>query len=488
MVSIDLNYNILLYYLKILSIEGEKNMKRKLIGIFVCMLLIATVVPMSTILAEKIEYSGNPLDKGWKWIASYPNYAPSGMPDFDQIQGQWMGIIDGGNGIAESSAGGDDVQVTIVGALVDPDEPAVVAPGQNCELESFANGDDIEVWMFSNAVSTMNCFWWLDSKYGDPDGYPGDGEDIYPLVQDYGAGDDHIAENAPLSIEKMANALDITSTIYLDDDVWVDTIDAWLLNVSLEEALNVNFYTYPTFEFISDEIESNNAVILVINFIDDTSGDCVVVGSHYVACTGVNFDDSKIAFCDPFLNKYNPSDDDHNDTQYVSQDRYVVEIGSPCENMPDIEFWIPTYLADDYNFSVIKSALVIEYINNPPGTPTIDGPTSGNIGTAYTYTFNSIDPDSDDVFFYIEWGDGYVETWDGPHASGTDIDIDHTYTLEGTFTIQAKAKDPSGDESGIAELEVTMPRNKQSNFNLLYWLFECFPNTFQLLQHVLGLH
>ena len=461
-------------------------MKRKILGIFVCTLLFASIIPVSTILAEKIEYKENPLDKGWKWISSYPNYAPSGMPDFDETQGNWKGIIDGGNGIADSSAGGDDVQITIVGGLVNPDNPAIIAPGQNCALESFAQGDDIEIWMFSSAVSTMNCFWWFDSRYGDPDGYPGDGEDIYPLVKDYGAGDDHIAENAPLSIEKMANALNITSTIYLDDDdVLVDTIDEWFVNVSLEEKLDVNYYTYPTFEFISGKIESNRAVILVINFIDDTSGECVVVGTHYVACTGVNFDDSKIAFCDPSLNKDNPSDDDHNDTQYVSQDRYVVEIGSPCSNMPDIEFWLPSYMPE-YNFSVINSALVIEYINNAPGTPTIDGPTSGNIGTAYNYTFNSIDPDSDDVYYYIEWGDGLVEKWDGPHASGTDFEIDHTYTIEGTFTIKAKARDPSGEESDVAELEVTMPRNKPFDFNLMHWLLEHFPNAYSLLKTLLG--
>ncbi len=462
-------------------------MNKKFVGIFVCTLLIATVIPISTGLAEKSTYKEVPIDRAWFWVESYPNYAPSGMPDFDQTQGQWKGIIDGGNGVADSTATGDDVQIINFGGLVDPNEPAIIAPGPDCALDSNPSGDDIEIWIFSSAVSTMNCFWWFDSRYSDPNGSPGDGEDIYPLVGDYGAGDDHASSNAPLAIEKMANALNITSTVYLDNNVWIDTIDEWFANVSLEDKLNVNFYTVPTFDFIVDETKKGRAVVLVINFINDSSGDCVTVGSHSVTITGVNLADLKIAISDPYLNKNNPSDDNHNDTQYVSQDIYRVEIGTPCSNYPEVEWWLPTY-GPDYNYSVVYSAVVIEYINNPPGTPTIDGPTSGIINTPYTYTFNSVDQDVEDVYYYILWDDGYVENWDGPHPSGEDFVIDHTYSKEKTFTIEAKARDILGAESGVATLEVTIPRNKpvNYNFNLLDLLFERFPNAFPILQQLLG--
>jgi hypothetical protein len=440
---------------------------------------------MSTSLAEKNEYKALTLDRSWYWVESYDNYAPSGMPDFDQRQGQWMGIIDGGNGIADSTAAGDDVQVIMEGGFVDPDAPAVIAPGPDCALNSTPGGDDITIWMFSSAVSTMNCFWWFDSRYGDPSGIPGDGEDSYPLVSDYGAGDDHMAANAPLSIERMANWLDITSTIYLDNDVWVDTIDEWFVNVSLEDKLDVNFYNYPTFDFIAGEIEIGKAVILVISLIDDTSGDCVIVGDHVVTCAGINLADEKIAISDPYWDDYNPSDDDHNDTQYVSHDRFKVNIGSPCENMSEVECWLPTYWTD-YNFSVVSSALVIEYINNPPNTPTIDGPTNGIIDTPYTYTFNAEDPDGDDIEYYVLWDDGYVESWEGPFASGEDFIIDHTYSKEGTFTIEAKVRDHLGIESGVATLEVTMPRNKATYDFILHRLFEKFPNAFPILRQLFG--
>jgi len=98
--------------------------------------------------------------------------------------------------------------------------------------------------------------------------------------------------------------------------------------------------------------------------------------------------------------------------------------------------------------------------NTPPEKPDIDGTTSGSAGTEYTYTFNSVDPNGDDVYYYIMWGDGHVEVWDGPHASGVDVDIAHTYANQGTFTIEAKAKDSNGAESGWSTLQVTMPLNK----------------------------
>jgi hypothetical protein len=442
---------------------------------------------MSTSLAEKSEYKVVSLDRAWYWMDSYPNYAPSGLPDFDQNQDQWKGIIDGGNGVAESVASGDDVQVTAEGGLVDPDAPAVIAPGLDCALESTPGGDDITVWMFSNAVSTINCLWWLDSRYADSSGFPGDGEDIYPLISDYGAGDDHTAANAPLSIERMANMLDITSTIYLDDNVWVDGIDEWFVNVSLEDKLDVNFYNYPTFEFIAGEIEIGKAVILVIGFIDDSSGDCVIVESHSVTCAGVNTADTKIAISDPIKNKNNPSNDDHNDTQYVSHDIYKIQIGSPCSNLPEIECWLAAY-ESGYNYSVVHSALVVEYINNPPDTPTIDGPTEGNAGTTYTYTFNSIDPDGDDIHYYVIWDDGYIENWEGPFESGEDFEIDHTYTKEGTYTIEAKAKDHLGVESGVATLEVAIPRYKATYDFIIHRFFERFPNAFPILRYLLGLY
>ena len=121
----------------------------------------------------------------------------------------------------------------------------------------------------------------------------------------------------------------------------------------------------------------------------------------------------------------------------------------------------------------------------PPSAPVIDGPTRGKKGVSFKFTFKSVDPDGDDVYYYIKWDDGYIENWNGPHISGTDFNINHTYQFEGVKTISAKAKDINGNESDWGTLNVTIPRTKPSNFkfNLLGWLFERFP----LLEKLLSL-
>lgn len=122
--------------------------------------------------------------------------------------------------------------------------------------------------------------------------------------------------------------------------------------------------------------------------------------------------------------------------------------------------------------------------NQPPDAPTIDGPTSGKPGTSYPYTFTSIDPDGDDVQFFIDWGDSDTE-WTEFVGSGTDIIVNHTWIDKGNYTIKAKAKDTFGLESDWGYLEVSIPRNKAS-YNVLFLRFlERFPILERLLNFII---
>jgi outer membrane receptor protein involved in Fe transport len=162
----------------------------------------------------------------------------------------------------------------------------------------------------------------------------------------------------------------------------------------------------------------------------------------------------------------------------------------PCWSSGFIHVTAGLPLEDAIEATEITLREVINYLlnlNSPPDTPAIDGPTNGKAGVQYNYTFNSVDPDDDDVYYYIKWDDGYTEVWDGPHASGVDFEIKHTYTKQGTFTIEAKAKDSQGEESDWGILEVTMPKYKPIDFNLniLNRLFERFPHAFPILRYLL---
>jgi len=133
---------------------------------------------------------------------------------------------------------------------------------------------------------------------------------------------------------------------------------------------------------------------------------------------------------------------------------------------------------------ILTPALIT--INQLPNAPTIDGPTSGNAGTEYEYTFNAVDPDSDNIKYYIDWGDGNTE-WTGFSASGTPVIVSHTWVEEDTYTIAAKAQDEHGLEGDWATLEVEMPVNQQVINPLLQMLLERFPNAFPILRYLMGL-
>jgi len=122
--------------------------------------------------------------------------------------------------------------------------------------------------------------------------------------------------------------------------------------------------------------------------------------------------------------------------------------------------------------------------NYPPADPFIDGPTSGTVGVVYNYTFVTTDYNGDDVYYYIEWGDGTNTGWIGPNKSGEEITESHTWNKRGRYLIKAKAKDIHGAESYWGTLSVTMPVNQNIQINSQQSSTLLF---FQILQRILNI-
>jgi hypothetical protein len=99
--------------------------------------------------------------------------------------------------------------------------------------------------------------------------------------------------------------------------------------------------------------------------------------------------------------------------------------------------------------------------NNPPEIPMIMGPTNGSVGISYDYLVSSWDPDSDDVSYWVEWGDGTHDGWLGPCPSGEHLIVNHSWSERGSYAIIAKAKDVNGAESNYSAplvMNVTGPQ------------------------------
>jgi outer membrane protein assembly factor BamB len=99
-----------------------------------------------------------------------------------------------------------------------------------------------------------------------------------------------------------------------------------------------------------------------------------------------------------------------------------------------------------------------------PTTPDIEGPTNGNSKTEIDYTFKSTSPLDNDVYYYIDWGDGdwKIDWWLGPFGSGENAVISHTWSEPGSYTIRSRCKDTDNLWSDWSEFKVTIPRNRVS--------------------------
>jgi hypothetical protein len=102
--------------------------------------------------------------------------------------------------------------------------------------------------------------------------------------------------------------------------------------------------------------------------------------------------------------------------------------------------------------------------DDPPSKPVISGPASGKPGDKLTFTFTSIDPNGDEIVYYIDWGDGN-DSWTNFFPSGQPADASHTWYEKGTYTIKAKAIDSFGEESGWGEHVISLPKNKMILIN-----------------------
>jgi pyrrolidone-carboxylate peptidase len=174
----------------------------------------------------------------------------------------------------------------------------------------------------------------------------------------------------------------------------------------------------------------------------------------------------------------------YQDTHNTTDDPY------PCRTAGFIHVNSGVPVEEAMNATKITIRETIVYLSNiniPPDTPTINGLEKGKIGEEHAYNFSTRDADIDDVYYFIDWGDGTNSGWIGPYDSGVEITAKHVWNEKGTYIIKAKAKDVFNAESGWGTLDVTMP----TSYNIpMHWfwerILERFPHTFPMLRHLLG--
>lgn len=120
--------------------------------------------------------------------------------------------------------------------------------------------------------------------------------------------------------------------------------------------------------------------------------------------------------------------------------------GVSCDPSDDRTFWMHAEYTPGGNIwnTWISSC---KAPNLPPDLPMITGPTIGAEGLEYEYNFETTDPEGEDVYYYVEWGDETSSGWVGPYSSGIGITLNHTWIIPDVYEIRAKAKDITDAES-----------------------------------------
>jgi uncharacterized repeat protein (TIGR01451 family) len=256
--------------------------------------------------------SSSDWDDAFYWKPGpWEDYAPSGMPDFDQKKAAWsMGVI-----------------------------------STHC-----------------GPVAMANSLWWFDSKFETLTGTsPATTiSDTYRMVTSYNPGgwDDHDPQNVIPFVDDLANNYFGTNQGGILGTSVISTFHGthqYLRHHGLWDDYQVTLVVSPTFQWVADEVMRSEDVILLLGFYEwqETipGGQWVRVGGHYVNVAGVDPNGPAIAFSDPFVDNAEvtgagrvlsgtlithypphpgPDPTIHDDAGNVSHDMYpVIDTNSP---------------------------------------------------------------------------------------------------------------------------------------------------------------
>jgi len=238
----------------------------------------------------------------------WTDYAPNGMPDFDQRQDQWDYPRGSGN------------------------------------------------WSYCGPLAVANCLWWFDSKMEPNPVPPPTINDNYNLVTSYSpfVWDDHDPRNLPPFVEDLAWRMDTDGQrsndpqhgmgTYVDDMYYA--ILEYLDDRGLDDNYEVTLVNQPTFEWVEYEVERCEDVILLMGFWTwDPQQGWQRLGGHFVTMAGVDSRQRRVFFSDPIKNTAESGwpgrvlngnliphvpvpghgYDVHNDAGNISHDMYYVE-------------------------------------------------------------------------------------------------------------------------------------------------------------------
>ena len=133
------------------------------------------------------------------------------------------------------------------------------------------------------------------------------------------------------------------------------------------------------------------------------------------------------------------------------------------------------------------SAFIEIVTNEPPDKPIITGPNRIEAHKLKDYTIVTDDPEGHDIYYMIQWGDGFSMHDTGPYSSGETVTFSHAWAENTDYTIIVKAGDIYGAESPQASLKISVIKDRAFSNNLLLSLFQRIVNQFPIIKLISAL-
>jgi hypothetical protein len=234
--------------------------------------------------APTAEVTTTPDAGGWVRLGvGAADYAPAGLPDFDQRQYRW-----------------------------------VVKLG------------DRQAWTHDGPVAAAAALWWLDSRYETGELAPPVVSDGFDLVTAYRHFDDHDPMNVGFLVNDLATVIQTNpgSGILLGtclDDLAAG-IEVYLRERADPPRLGVAIIDEPVLTELRDALARSHAVVMLVGFWQhlELTG-WQRIGGHYVALEAVDTRIGRVRIADPYRDVAWPASDpaENNDAARVSHDAWM---------------------------------------------------------------------------------------------------------------------------------------------------------------------
>lgn len=240
----------------------------------------------ATSLGPAAEPSPTPDEDGWiRYAPDLVDYAPAGMPDFDQRQSRWY-------------------------------------------VESVGRTR----WTHDGPVALAGALWWLDSDLEPAGEAPPARADGYPLLDAYGPWDDHAPENVrPLVADLAARAntnrrSEVIATGTCLEDL-VQGATSYLGRLEGPASLAARPLDMPTLEELAVAVGSGRPTVLLLGLWQHhPAADWQRIGGHYVTLEAVDRTIGRVRVSDPYRDLAAPAEGTtaHNDAAALSHDAWLV--------------------------------------------------------------------------------------------------------------------------------------------------------------------